>query len=426
MIGSKWLKTIYTQLNRVGDKGNKMATMTLVAKQARKNKAKPYNKKQAIVSFIKKFQHQFEMKDDSIDLREMAKNFNDGPIPVEDIHQAIVTVLGPQYHNITFGYDPSGGNYLGYAPGKRPKEYFDYIEWDQLYLWTIFQRDVAPNHVEKIYKDFDESSVIVPCIIKITLTDGKVVYCVWDGHHTIQVCRLKGYTKFQAWVIDLDQFTTAEIEAAGFGDTDEERIKFGCFIAGTNSRRINGLMKRVMSPYDDFMIGLETRDPKFIAMNNILVQYGCMPRRHADRDGSWTQIKSGIECFDLEGTQGPSNGAFWSRAVAFQRNHWKKGHLVLELYRPMAYLYAWANIQGFSIPASFDTDLATMLSNQFGDAEEVQERIKESYWNAVNTNATVGEQPQHDKFRVLNGIINFYKQSGGKVMLPSPTIQWKV
>ena len=400
--------------------------MTLVAKQARKNKAKPYNKKQAIVSFIKKFQHQFEMKDDSIDLREMAKNFNDGPIPVEDIHQAIVTVLGPQYHNITFGYDPSGGNYLGYAPGKRPKEYFDYIEWDQLYLWTIFQRDVAPNHVEKIYKDFDESSVIVPCIIKITLTDGKVVYCVWDGHHTIQVCRLKGYSKFQAWVIDLDQFTTAEIEAAGFGDTDEERIKFGCFIAGTNSRRINGLMKRVMSPYDDFMIGLETRDPKFIAMNNILVQYGCMPRRHADRDGSWTQIKSGIECFDLEGTQGPSNGAFWSRAVAFQRNHWKKGHLVLELYRPMAYLYAWANIQGFSIPASFDTDLATMLSNQFGDAEEVQERIKESYWNAVNTNATVGEQPQHDKFRVLNGIINFYKQSGGKVMLPSPTIQWKV
>ena len=403
-----------------------MATMTLMAKQARKNKAKPYNKKQAIVSFIKKFQHQFEMKDDSIDLREMAKNFNDGPIPVEDIHQAIVTVLGPQYHNITFGYDPSGGNYLGYAPGKRPKEYFDYIEWDQLYLWTIFQRDVAPNHVEKIYKDFDESSVIVPCIIKITLTDGKVVYCVWDGHHTIQVCRLKGYSKFQAWVIDLDQFTTAEIEAAGFGDTDEERIKFGCFIAGTNSRRINGLMKRVMSPYDDFMIGLETRDPKFIAMNNILVQYGCMPRRHADRDGSWTQIKSGIECFDLEGTQGPSNGAFWSRAVAFQRNHWKKGHLVLELYRPMAYLYAWANIQGFSIPASFDTDLATMLSNQFGDAEEVQERIKESYWNAVNTNATVGEQPQHDKFRVLNGIINFYKQSGGKVMLPSPTIQWKV
>ena len=29
--------------------------MTLMAKQARKSKAKPYNKKQAIVSFVKKF-----------------------------------------------------------------------------------------------------------------------------------------------------------------------------------------------------------------------------------------------------------------------------------------------------------------------------------------------------------------------------------
>ena len=400
--------------------------MTLVAAQRRTSKAKPYNKKQAINSFVKKFKYEFDMKDDGIDLREMAKNFNDGPIPCEEIYKAIVTVLGPQYHNITFGYDPSGGNYLGYASGKRPKEYFDYIDWKDLWLWTIFQRDVAPNHVEKIYKDFDESSVIVPCVIKITLLDGKTIYCVWDGHHTIQVCRLKGYTKFQAWIIDLDQFSTAEIENAGFGDTDEERIKFGCYIAGTNMRRINGLNKRPLAPYDDFMIGLETEDPKFVAMNNILSQYKCMPKRHATSDGAWTQIKSGIECFDLEGSQGPSNGAYWSRAIAFQRNHWKKGHLVLELYRPMAYLYQLANVQGFQLPASFDTELAKMLSKRFGDAEEVQEGIKESFWDAVNKNKVVGEQPQHDKFRVLNGIINFYKQSGGKVMLPSPTCQWKV
>lgn len=403
-----------------------MAALSLLAQKQRRAKAKPYNKKQAIVAFIKKFKHSFEMKDDGIDLREMAKNFNDGPIPVEEIHRAIVTVLGPQYHNITFGYDPSGGNYLGYAPGKRPKEYFDYIDWKDLYLWTIFQRDVAPNHVEKIYKDFDESSLIVPCIIKITLLDGKTIYCVWDGHHTIQVCRLRGYTKFQAWIIDLDQFTTAEIEEAGFGDTDDERIKFGCYIAGKNMRRINGLNKRQLAPYDDFMIGLETRDSKFIAMNNILSQYGCKPRRHADCDGAWTQTKSGIECFDLEGASGPSNGAFWSRAIAFQRKHWKKGHLVLELYRPMSYLYAWANVQGFVLPSSFDTDLAKMLIKRWGDAESIQEGIKESYWDAVNNGAAVGEQPQHDKFRVLNGIINFYKQSGGKVMLPAPTIQWKV
>lgn len=400
--------------------------MSFKTRANRTPKSKPYNKKQAVINFVRKFKYPFEMKEDAIDLREMSKNFNNGPIPCEEIHKAIVTVLGPQYHSITFGYDPSGGGYLGYTNGKRPKEYFDYINWDQLYLWTTFQRDVAPNHVEKIYKDFDESSVIVPCIIKITLTDGKTVYCIWDGHHTIQVCRLKGYIKFQAWIIDLDQFTIEEIENAGFGNTDEERIKFGCYIAGKNMRRINGLNKRMMSPYDDFMVGYETRDPKFVTMMNILNSHSCAPRRHATSTGAWTQIKSGIECFDLEGPTGPSNGLYWSRAIAFNRTHWKRSHLVLEIFRPMSYLYQWAAIQGFQIPASFDTELAKMMINRWGDAESIQEGIKESFWNAVNNKTLVGQQPQHDKFRVLDGIINFYKQQGGKVMLPAPTCQWKV
>lgn len=385
-----------------------------------------YNKKQAIVNYVRQFTHPFDVKDDSIDLREMARNFNDGPIAVEEIHKAIVTVLGPRYQNIQFSYDPSGGNYLGYANGHRPKEYFDYVDWYQIYLWTIFQRDVAPNHVEKIYKDFEESSVIVPCIIKITLIDGRQIYCVWDGHHTIQVCRLKGYTKFPAWIIDLDQFSLAEIEAAGFGDTDEERVKFGCWIAGKNMRRINGLNKRDLSPYDDFMIGYETRDAKFVAMMNILRSHNCVAKRHATCDGAWTQIKSGIECYDLEDANGPSMGRFWSRALALHRKHFKKAPLTLEIFRPLSYLYQWASIQGFVLPQTFDDELMKMLVKRWGDPESIQEGIKESYWSAVNNYTLVGEQPQHDKFRVLNGIINFYKQKGGKVLLPAPTCQWVV
>lgn len=385
-----------------------------------------YNKKQAIVNYVRQFTHPFDIKDDSIDLREMARNFNDGPIAVEEIHKAIVTVLGPRYQNIQFSYDPSGGNYLGYANGHRPKEYFDYVDWYQIYLWTIFQRDVAPNHVEKIYKDFEESSVIVPCIIKITLIDGRQIYCVWDGHHTIQVCRLKGYTKFPAWIIDLDQFSLAEIEAAGFGDTDEERVKFGCWIAGKNMRRINGLNKRDLSPYDDFMIGYETRDAKFVAMMNILRSHNCVAKRHATCDGAWTQIKSGIECYDLEDANGPSMGRFWSRALALHRKHFKKAPLTLEIFRPLSYLYQWASIQGFVLPQTFDDELMKMLVKRWGDPESIQEGIKESYWSAVNNYTLVGEQPQHDKFRVLNGIINFYKQKGGKVLLPAPTCQWVV
>lgn len=407
-----------------------MATLALSKNQSLTNKSsqskkqKSYNKKQAIISFINSFKHHFDMKDDTIDLREMAKNFNDGPIPCEEIHKAIVTVLGPNFQNLKFNIDPSGG-FLGYAQGKRPKVYFDYVKWEDLYLWTVFQRDVAPNHVEKIYRDFEESSVIVPCMIKITIS-GKAIYCVWDGHHTIQVCRLEGYMKFPAWIIDLDQYTTAEIENAGFGSTDEERIKFGCWIAGKNMRRINGLNKRDLSPYDDFMIGLETRDSKFVAMNNILASHSCIPKRHASCSGAWTQIKSGVECFDLEGVYGASNGAFWSRAIAFNRKNWPSSHLVLEIFRPMSYLYSWASIQGFKIPASFDDELAKMLIDKWGDAETIQESIKESYWNAVNNKTLVGPLPDHDKFRVLNGLINFYKQQGGKVLLPPATCHWIV
>jgi len=385
-----------------------------------------YNKKQAIVNYVSQFKHPFDIRDDSIDLREMSRNFNDGPIAVEEIHKAILTTLNPRYQNTKFNYDPSGGHYLGYSNGHRPREYFDYVDWFQIYLWTIFQRDVAPNHVEKIYKDFEESSVIVPCIIKITLSDKRQIYCVWDGHHTIQVCRLKGYTKFPAWIIDLDQFTLAEIEAAGFGDTDEERVKFGCWIAGKNMRRINGLNKRDLSPYNDFMIGYETRDAKFVAMMNILRSHDCVPKSHATCQGAWTQIKSGIECYDLEDANGPSMGRFWSRSLALHRKHFKKAPLALEIFRPLSYLYQWASIQGFVLSQSFDDELMKMLIRRWGSAESIEKGIKESYWEAVRNFTLIGEQPQHDKFRVLNGMINFYKQKGGKSLLPPPTCQWMV
>lgn len=384
-----------------------------------------YNKKQAITTYQQKFQIKFDMKEDAIDLREMAKNFNDGPIPVQEIHESIITVLGPNYQNLTFNHDPSGG-FLGYANNNRPREYFDYISWNDLYLWTTFQRDVAPNHVEKIYKDFDESSVIVPCIIKITLADGRIVYCIWDGHHTVQVCRLRGWTHFPAWIIDLDQFTTAEIENAGFGDTDADRIAFGCFIAGKNSRRINGLMKRVMSPYDDFMIGYETKDREFVSVYNILTKHKCpIKRQHNFIPGAFTQIKSGLECYRLKDANG-NVGRFWDRALSVHRKYWPSSPLVLEIFRPLSYLYQVAEQEGFNLTPAFDKELADMLFAQWGDAESIQEALKTSYWKAINDGKLRGEQPQHDKFRVLAGLINFYTQNGGKELLPAANCQWRV
>ena len=408
-----------------------MTTLSLVSPSVKKSSKKiskksvAYNKKQVIADYQKKFKHSFDMKEDAIDLREMSKNFDDGPIPVQEIYEAITTVLGSNYQNLAFNHDPSGG-FLGYAAGKRPKVYFDYISWNELYLWTIFQRDVAPNHVEKIYKDFDESSVIVPCVIKITLANNQVVNCVWDGHHTIQVCRLRGYTKFPSWVIDLDQFTVAEIEDAGFNNTDADRIAFGCFIAGKNMRRINGFNKRDLSPYDDFFIGYETKDREFVSIYNILNKHKCpVKRQHNFIPGAFTQIKSGIECYRLKDENG-NVGRFWDRALSTHRKYWPGSPLILEIFRPLTYLYERAELEGFVLTPAFDKELASMLIAKWGDADSIQESIKDSYWKAVNNGKLRGDQPQHDKFRVLAGIINFYTQNGGKELLPAPDCQWRI
>lgn len=383
-------------------------------------KAKPWNKKQAINTFVRKYKIPFDMKDDAIDLREMSKNYPNEIIPLEDILQAITTVIGPKYTIPKAPYDPSGGAVIHY-PDSTVSPRFGYITWEESFLWPIFQRDVAPNHVEKIYKDFDPTAVIVPCAIKITLRDGRAIFCIWDGHHTLQVCRLEGYTKFPVWYIDVDNVPLSTIENAGFGITDEERIKYGAFIAGTNMRRINGKNKRPLSPYDDFLIGWETRDLLIVSMMNILRKNNCVPKRHSTCAGAFTQIKSGIECYEFD------RGVSWDRALRLHRTTWKAAPLTLEVFRPLTMLFHRASVEGFDLDDAFEKELMDMLVNKWGDPESVQEGIKDSYWSAYNTPGSLkGNIPDHDKERVLAGLINFYRQQGGKHMLPEPMCQWKV
>lgn len=384
-------------------------------------KTKPWNKKQAINTYVRTYKVPFDMKDDAIDLREMAKNYPNEIIPLEDIQGAITTVLGPKYtQSQQPPYDPSGGAVIQYSD-QTISPRFGYITWAEGYLWPIFQRDVAPNHVEKIYKDFDPTAVIVPCAIKITLKDGKTIYCIWDGHHTMQVCRLKGYTKFPVWYIDVDHVPLSVIEEAGFGDSDADRIAYGAFIAGTNMRRINGKNKRPLSPYDDFLIGVETRDAQYVSMMNILRKNGCFPKRHATCAGAFTQIKSGIECYDLD------KGVSWDWALRLHRTTWTAAPLTLEIFRPLSMLYHRATLEGFELDKNFEKEFMAILVKKYGDPESVQEGIKDSYWRAYNSPGKLkGNIPEHDKERVLAGLINLYRQSGGKTMLPEPSCQWKV
>ena len=99
--------------------------------------ARKYNKKQAIRAYVSKFKIQFDMKDDAIDLRTMAENYDNGIIPLEDIHQALLTVLGPNFEPQAFDYDPSEGVEITWGNGTTINPKFTYINWKaKLALWT--------------------------------------------------------------------------------------------------------------------------------------------------------------------------------------------------------------------------------------------------------------------------------------------------
>lgn len=384
-----------------------------------------WNQKQSIKQFLFKYSTPFEMETDAIDLRTMAENYHEKIIPLEDIHQAIVAVVGPKFQNRgPYTYDPSAGIQITYLPNSSASPRLIYADWSELFLWTLFQRDVAPNHTVNIDADFEHTAVIMPCAVKFTI-NGKVYYCVWDGHHTLQVCRLQGYTKFPLWVIDIDTVSWLEITNAGFDATDAGRKQYGIWLAGTNMIRINSKNKRKLHAYDEFMIKLECGDSQTIALNNILVKNTCVPKRHSTSAGAFTQIKSGVECFELEDKYG-NTGIYFDRALEVHRKAWPNTPLVLEVFRPLAYLYHKASTQHGTLDAQFDTELIALLKKQYGDAESVQGQIKASYENALYTGKGKGIPQDTHKMQVMNGLINLYNSKVGRAVLPPADYVWKV
>ena len=364
-----------------------------------------YNKKNAIVQFQKKYKVKFDMDGVAIDTRTMAENYPDGIIPLNDIAQAIDVVLGPNKRNSVKSYDPTKGIVK-----------FDYVAWTKLYLWPRFQRDVSPNHLDKILQDWDHTSVIVPTAIKI-----KDRYMLWDGHHTDQGMYRSGYTLFPVWYVDVDLITEEQMKREGFDD----KIEYAVWLAGKNMIRINSRNKRPLHPYDEFMIMLETKDPLALTMMNILQKNNCVPKRHPSKPGAWSQIKSGMECYNLEDAYG-NKGMFWDRALKFHRDLWPMSPLVLEMFRPMTMLYHRAALNGKTLDAEFDKELGDLLIQKYGDPDTAQSEIKDSYWTAVHNKTGQGVQPEHDKERVLNGLICLYNDNVGRLPLPPATYVWKV
>jgi hypothetical protein len=377
------------------------------------------NSKNDIKNFLSKYQTKFEMEVDAMDLRTMAENYAHGIIPLEDIHQGLLAILGPNYDpSLHSFYDPIS------KAGFSPK--FGYVGWSQLYLYSIFQRDVAANHVAKLKKDWDHSAVLVPCAIKFTW-DGREYYCVWDGHHTLQTARIMNYTQYPVWYIDIDEMPSEVITKAGFTNDEEGRIQYGCWLAGRNMIRINATNKRFLHHYDKFMILLETKDAKAVSMNNIITSTGCVVKRSAKVPGSWTQINSGEECYDLLQANGmPSKGMFWRHALEFHRKVWPMAPLALEVFRPLSYLYQAINLDGINIDDQFDKELEDILTSKYGDPESVQKGIKDSYEAAITNNTGRGVFLKVHKEIVTAGLINLYNQNCGRLVMPQAAYVWNV
>jgi hypothetical protein len=396
----------------------KQNTIALLAQKQKSS----WNPKTAIRNFLARYNIKFDVESDVIDLRTMSQNYSHmhGMIPCEDIHQGLVAVIGPNYTTkINSLYDPTSNTSLSPKHG--------YVKWDQLYLYSLFQRDIAPKHVLKLFRDWDHTAVIVPCAIKFTW-QGKVYYCIWDGHHTVQTAKLMGYTEFPIWYVDIDDIDPKVITSAGFTDDEDGRIKYGCWLAGRNMIRINATNKRGLEHYDKFMILLDTLDAKAIMMNRIITVTGCVPKRKAKTAGSWTQINSGEECYDLTLANGlPSNGVFWQHALEFHRRVWPSAPLELEVFRPMSYLYQAFNIGNYPIDAQFDNELENILVTKYGPPEIVQKVIKDSYEAAVINNLGRGALLKNDREIVMNGLINLYNQNCGRlVAIPQAQYVWGV
>ena len=356
-----------------------------------------------------RFKIWFRVEKQFIDLRAMSLNYTNGEIPLDDISK-----LHQLVNNIEITDPP-------YDPELEGIVQFAWVTWAELYLNPVFQRDSSPNQHLKIKNDFEHTSVIVPCALKL---DGK--YFIWDGHHTLQTLKTKNYTKYPIWFIDGDQISDEDAYEKGFPD----KIKYLIWLAGTNMKRINLQNKLKLSNYDAYMISVDIEDPKFVAMDRILHNAGFEAKRKATGYAKskylpFTQVNSGMEIYEiLDSNQMP--GTYLKRSLEFHKQTWPNSAAVLEIWRPVARICANADIQGLTLDQQFFIDLGNELKSLYGDPDTAQERLKTSLQDAIKNHQFNGAPQDHDQWRMHDAIINLYNQRVGKIVLPTAQCQWKV
>ena len=356
-------------------------------------------RKARIKSWGEQFEHPFDISNDAIDLREMANNYDDGLIPVLEIAEGISSVIGSPLSNDE--YDPrTKPNYL---------PIFEWVPVDKVHLDPRFQRDVSPNHVRKIEQDFDARMILVPCSV---YREDKMIWCLWDGHHTVQNMIRQGWTHIPVWYTRVEHMSNQEIAQA------KDALSG---LAGRSFLSINKKNKRPVDNYDAFMILLETEDNDTLSIMNIMQTNSCQPRRHKTKPGDVTHFTALWECYDMQNKVG-IKGVYLDRALAFHRSHWPRASIEAEIMRPMCRIYQMFETQLGTMPSQeFDRVLGDKLIEMFGSAESVQLKLKDKYYQ------TFGETGRDDNpTQVTSGILNVYKQHINEERCPPAPVPFTV
>ena len=359
--------------------------------------------KKAIKAVMAQYQYSFDVEEDAIDLRAMAKNFSNGIIPSEKITELINAVLDNKkgaYKSAKRGsVDPR-------IKGFTPK--FAWVSIDLTAVNPIFQRDVAANHVLKIEKDFDPKKIIVPCAVKDVRTGQ---FLIWDGNHTVRVCERQGWTHVPMWYIEVE---TVE------GMDQDEAEKALILLAGRAFLAINKKNKRAVSQYDEHFISVECGEQEAIIVENIVTSSGCQVARNNAKPGNISHVSGLYSAYDLQTSTG-TKGIYLKRALTFHRSTWPQEAVQGVTMQAMAQLYQSVDNQTGSMPdAQFDTEIALQLRTLYGPSQMVYEELCEQYKTAWPN----GRDSIPDV--VTSGIMLTYTKHVGRANIGGPVATFNV
>lgn len=359
--------------------------------------------KKAVKLIMAQYEHQFDVEEDAIDLRAMAKNFSNGIIPSEKITELINAIL-----------DNKKGSHKAAKRGSldpRKKGFTPLFAWvsiDDTAVNPIFQRDVAANHVFKIEKDFDPKKLIVPCAVKDIRTG---LYLIWDGNHTVRVCERQGWTHVPMWYIEVE--TTEDMDK-------DEAEKALILLAGRAFLAINKKNKRQVSQYDEHFISFECGEPEAVIVQNIVTSSKCQVARNAAKAGNISHVSNLYTAYDLQTPTG-AKGVYLRRALMFHRSTWPQEAVQGVTMLSMAQLYQTVDTQTGSMPdAQFDTEISQALRDLYGPSQMVYEELCEQYAQAWPN----GRDSIPDI--VTSGIMLTYAKHIGRANIGSPVAAFNV